>query len=463
MRFIKISLTLSHHLLFYQLGSLRKKNFGERLAIAFEKLGLSFIKIGQMLSMRYEILKESDCIALQRLLDKSNVLPYDLIRDIIETEYKKPISKVFKDFSKTPLGSASVSQVHKAVLFDGRVVAVKVKRPNVDRHIASDIRVLKTLVLIGMIFSKTLRKFKAYTVIVFFEDWMRQDIDFRLEAKNIKIFREQELSNVTDKYEVYCMDIVDDLCTNNIVVMDFVEGIPVNNKKELLANNEYDIYKSIENYTNAMIKNWFRDDLTEYYYQADPHLSNIIALPHGGVANIDCGLIARLSKKEMNLCRKITLAIYFKDADKVIKVATDLAECDYETYRPLLQKDVENYLDRTEEEGLGFWFFGFTKIMVKHNMDFPSYLTTLGRGNVIVDGFIKTYIPEYNAHDLLKKQLKNHAIQYLRDSFTEDDVLRLGYTFIEKMKQANTSNTFFDTMLGDISKFSKAMRGTLDT
>jgi ubiquinone biosynthesis protein len=463
MRFIKICLVASHHLLFYPITSLRSKTLGERLALAFEKLGISFIKIGQTLSLRYDILDEKDCIALQRLLDKANILPYETIRSIIESDYKMPINQVFKEFQRQPLGSASVSQVHKAVTFDGKVVAVKVKRPNVEQHLTSDIRIMKFFALLGMTCSRTLRKFQLYGVVVFFEAWIRQDIDFRLEAKNIKIFREQELSNSSEKYKVFCMDIVDELCTDNVVVMDFVEGIPVSKKKELFENKEYDIYKTIETYMNAIIKNWFRDDISEFFFQADPHLSNIIALPNGGVANIDCGLISRLSKKEMMLCRKITLAIYFKDVDKIIKVASDLADCDYETYRPRLIKDVERYLEQTDDEGLGFWFFGFTKIMVKHNMKYPPYLTTLGRGNVVVDGFIKTYIPEYTAHDLLKKQLKEHAAEYMRNAFNEDDMLRLGYSFVEKMKKTQNTNKIFDIVLDDFARFSKAVHGRLDS
>lgn len=463
MRFIKICFVTSHYLVFYPFTSLRKKSFGERLTIVCEELGISFIKIGQALSLRYDILKEKDCLALQKLLDNANVLSYETIKRIVENEYRNPINRVFKEFSREPLGSASVSQVHKATLFDGRVVAVKVKRPNVAEHLSSDIRVMKTFVIIGMIFSKTLRQFRAYSVVVFFEEWVRQDIDFRLEAKNIKIFRKQELSNKNSEYQVFCMDVVDELCTDNIVVMDFVDGIPVGKKKEILLNENYDVEKSIKTYMNAIVKNWFRDDITEFYFQADPHISNIIALPHGGVANIDCGLICRLSKKEMLLCRKITLAIYFKDVNKIIKVATDLANCDYETYKPLLKKDVEKYLEKTDDEGLGFWFFGFTKILVEHNMRYPTYLTTLGRGNVVVDGFIKTYMPEYTAHDILKKQLKSHASEYMKTSFTDDDALRLGYSIIEKMKKVNDSNELFDNVLRDISKISKSLRGRLDS
>ncbi len=460
MRFFQICFVLSKHLIFYQLTSQRDKEFGERLRISCEILGITFIKFGQGLSMRYDLLPESVCEELQKLLDKANVIPYEVIRDILEKEYKGPHTRIFKEFSREPLGSASVSQVHKAVLHDGRVVAVKIKRPLVDKYLRSDIAILKGMVLFGMIFSKLLRDFRAYEVVTYFDKWIQQDTDFLQEAKNIVAIRKQEeSSNTIESEKMVCMDIVPEFSSKIVIVMDFIDGIPMNHRKEADQNKAYDVEKSIKAYMNASIRTWFREDLSEFYFQADPHLSNILALPGGRAANIDCGLVCHLSKKEALIFKKMIIAIYLKDVKAIVKIAASWGNLDVDDLQKRMEKDMKKYFDKTDEEGIGFWFFELTKIFIKYKIRYPSYLITLGRANTVMDGLITTNIPDYSMIDILGDELRTQTVKRIKKELQGPHLLRIGNVFLTKMKDSLDET---DSMLRAISDVSKALSGEFD-
>jgi ubiquinone biosynthesis protein len=256
------------------------------------------------------------------------------------------------------------------------------------------------------------------------------------------------------------MDVFEDLCTENIVVMEFVEGIPLSRKEEILNNPDYDIEETIHNLVNSAIKSWFIDETEGHYFQADPHLSNILALPGGGVANIDCGLVQRLSRRETRICKNLMLAIYFKDTDRLVRVMTDMCGVDYRKYKDVLADDVTFYLEKVDDEGLGFWFFELTKIFVKHKIDYPTFMITLGRGNVILDGLISTYLPHYSTLDVLGRQLSKRANEHFRDTFDEKYFLRASYALIERAKIKFEKTDPFKESLQLLSDIAQAARGT---
>ncbi len=467
MRFLRISWIFSKYLLFHRLTSYRKEIFGQRLKRALGELGLAFVKIGQVLSMRYDLLSRKDCAALQELLDNVNPIPAEIIIRIIEKEYSGPWNTVFKSFDAIPLGSASVSQVHRAILHDGSVVAVKVKRPDVDAQFANDIRLLKVLARLVALFSRRLRYVQIQELVQYFEAWIKQDLDFTAEVQNMKRIREQYKFGKTnfrsDLGKGVFIAPFEALCTPNIIVMDFVDGIPMNKKEAILADNRYDIEKSIKTYINAAIRNWFREDISSYIFQADPHLSNILALPYGDAANIDCGLISELTRKEAEQCRKLIIAVYMKDLDAVIRIATQMTKVDYETYGPRLRSDLEIYLEQTKDEGLGFWFLEFVKIMIKHRMKFPLFLTTFGRTNLILDGLASTYLPQKTTLDIVGEELRRQAVKELVNNLISADWLQVAYTVSEKVKESPNLITglmdrYFDNPLQMVRDLRNAIR-----
>lgn len=465
MRFLQICWVLCKYLVFYRVTIHRKEILGRRLKLAFGELGLTFIKIGQILSMRYDLLSRKDCQALQELLDNVNPIAFEDILKIIEKEYGKQWHEVFAVLYSEPLGSASVSQVHKAELFDGTKVAVKVKRPEVDNKFLSDIKILKKLASIASFVSPTLHHIQIRDLVSYFENWIKQDLNFPLETKNMRRIKEQYNFGETNfRYDLgkgFFIAPFENLCTENIVVMDFIDGIPMSRINEILSNPDYDIEKSLKTYMSAAMRNWFRDDIETYLFQADPHLSNILALPHGDAANIDCGLVSELTKKEASLCRELIIAVYMQDINKTIKIATKMTGVSYEKYASILKPDLEQYLKKAQGEGFGFWFMEFVRIMIKHRIKFPLFLTTFGRTNLVLDGLMAAYIPEQTTLDIVGEELKRQAVKETLKNLTEINWLKMFYTISEKAKQSpELIANFINDPVRIISKVASELKST---
>lgn len=463
MRFIQICWILCKYSILSPFTAHRSQPLGRRLRFACEELGITFIKMGQLLSMRYDILPQKDCEELQQLLDNVQPIPFDHILHIIECQYRKPYTMIFRQFDARPIGSASVSQVHKAELLDGSVVAVKIKRPDVDYHFLNDIKILKRLARFGEFFSAILRHVQLREIVNQFEAWIIQDLDFVAEVRNMRRILEQykfaQDGFRSDLSPGVFVSPFETLCTSTIIVMDFIDGIPMSHKEEILARPDYDIEKSIKSYVNAAIRNWFRDDTASYIYQADPHLSNILALPHGGAASIDCGLISELSRKDAQRCKDLIMAVYLKDLKKVVKIATEMASVSYEIYGPVLRPDLEHYLEQAPNEGFGFWFLEFARIMVKNKIKFPLFLTTFGRTNLVLDGLVKTYLPDKTTIDLVGEELRRHALKQSVNNLITADWLRLAYTIVEKIHCVpETLTTILNDPLGFLKEISQAIK-----
>ncbi len=464
MRFFQISWTLSKYTIFYKLTIYRHEIFGQRLKRALEDLGITFIKIGQIISMRSDLLSKENSLALRQLLDRVNPIPLPEIYQILEAEYQQPHQLIFKKFHELPLGSASVSQVHKAELFDGSIVAVKIKRPRVDIKFAADIRVMKKLARIGEWLSLTMRNIQAYKLVEYFEDWIKQDLDFRNEVSNIKKIAGQ-YAFATDNFRSDLGRAIfprpfEDLCTANIIVMDFMDGIPMSQKEKIMANPQYDAQKSIKSYANAALRNWFREDTPNYYFQADPHLSNILALPGGDAASIDFGLIASLSKKEARICQDLIIAVYLKDLKRSLAITADMIGVT-EAQLDVMKPDFEKYLEQTSKEGFGFWFLEVVRMCNKHNFKFPLYLATFGRTNLILDGLIQDYLPDQTTLDILGEELHRQALKEIWKNAMDADWLKLSYSLSQKIKEGpQLISKFIDNPLSVISDFIRAVKNS---
>jgi ubiquinone biosynthesis protein len=466
MRSLQIVWILSKYLILYKLTRYRKEIFGQRLKLAFEDLGITFIKIGQILSMRYDLLSEKDCQALQGLLDNVNPIPYETIVAILEREYSKPLGQIFRDFEEKPLGSASVSQVHKAKLFDGSMVAVKVKRPQVDNKFFYDIRILRRLARTAELCSRTLRHVQIREMMDYFEAWIKQDLDFVHEVYNMQRYKEEygfaESKFRSDLGRQIIPRAFENFCTQNIIVMDYIEGIPLNRARQMVDDSKYDIQNSVKLAVNVPIRYWFGREQAVYIYQADPHLSNILALPNGDVANIDFGLIAEISLEEAGLCRDLVLAVYLKDIDKVLHLVANVSHVKPAKLTPDVRADFEDYLIKAQKSGFGYWFMEFAKIMVKHRLKFPLFMTTFGRGYVMTDGMINTYLPGQTTLDIVGVELRRLAFQQATKNILNADWTKLAYVVSEQIRKTPDIVTeFFDDPLTVIAKVARATKGAI--
>ena len=258
-----------------------------------EELGPTFVKAGQILSMRSEILPERFCSELTKLRSDVDPMPYETVIAVLEQEYGGQFGELFDAIGEHPLGSASVAQVHRARLATGEDVAVKVQRPHVQEVMAQDIDIMRSLVRHLTPFFKGEQFLDLTSVVEELWDTFREETDFLVEARNLEEFRR----NNEDCKFVTCPKPYLRLCTKHVVVMDYVDGITISSPARLVEEG-YDLTeigtKLVDNYASQLLDDGF--------FHADPHPGNIEVFG-GQIVFLDLGITGRLSPSLRRIMR----------------------------------------------------------------------------------------------------------------------------------------------------------------
>ncbi|MDX6286946.1 MAG: ubiquinone biosynthesis protein [Frankiales bacterium] len=272
----------------------------ERLAADLEKLGPTFIKVGQLLSTRADLLPPPYIEALARLQDKVEACEFPAIREAVETELGARLSHLFTSFEETPLGSASLAQVHRASLHDGRRVAVKVQRPGIRGQVLEDLDVLGRVVDLLTKHTETGSRLGLSDVFAGFRRTLLEELDYTREAGNLVTLRdvlaEHEMIVVPEPIESYC--------TSRVLTMELLEGRKVSDLGPL-AQLELDGDALAE----ALIHAYLEQLLGAGLVHADPHPGNVLVLDVGGLGLVDVGMVVRLPDSTRKQLVKLLLAI----------------------------------------------------------------------------------------------------------------------------------------------------------
>ena len=377
-----------------------------------EELGPTFVKAGQILSMRSEILPESFTRELSRL--RSDVAPMDreTVLEALRGEYDRPIEEVFDAIDDRPLGSASVAQVHKARLVTGELVAVKIQRPHVQETMAQDISIMRSLARhMGRLMGD--EQFVDVQSVVD-ELWQsfREETDFLVEARSLEEFRHDN----ADCAFVDCPRPHMELCTRHVVVMDYVEGIPIDDFSRLREEG-YDLreigVKLVDNYAGQMLDDGF--------FHADPHPGNLV-VRDGRIVYLDLGIMGRLSSHDRHALRDMVAAVGRRDAaglaDGLLRFSasgtqgTDLAH---------LLSDLDAILadfgsaDLSELD-LGAFLNSLVSMARRCGIELPGSVTMLARSLVTLEGVVDAMLPDDSMVDIVRRHLEAHA--------SVEDVLR---------------------------------------
>ncbi|MGL5173936.1 MAG: ABC1 kinase family protein, partial [Olsenella sp.] len=296
----------------------------ESLRRLLEELGPTFVKAGQILSMRSEILPESFTHELAKLRTDVEPMDRETVLQALRDEYDKPIEEIFDAIDDRPLGSASVAQVHKAKLVTGELVAVKVQRPHVQEIMAQDIAIMRSLTKYMDRFMGDEQFLDLQSVMDELWQSFREETDFLVEARSLEEFRR----NNADCAYVSCPRPFPTLCTRHVVVMDFVQGIPIDQTKRL-EEAGYDLSeigtKLVDNYTKQMIDDGF--------FHADPHPGNLV-ISGGKIVYLDLGIMGRLSSHDRKALADMVEAVAKLDsaglADGLIRFSiSDTSKIDH--------------------------------------------------------------------------------------------------------------------------------------
>jgi len=308
-------------------NSEKYKKSAIRLRENFQKLGSTFIKLGQMLSSRPDIVGPQLSAELRNLLDHEPEIPFADIKTILEKELKVPFHTVFTTFDEKALATASIAQVHRAKLHKGTIVAVKVQRPNIDTLIQGDLQVLR-YVASFLDFLGIGQQIKVGYIYQEFADWITNELDFQVEGRRADKFRE----NMANIEGIVIPKIYWEHTTQKILVMQFLDGPTLNHlldeMKKQGVTSLYDL--KLKNRINPdilihrTIAAVAKQALSDRYFHGDLHPANIIILPHNTVAFVDFGIIGTLDNQEYMEMVLTMLALVENDPESLLKAVLTL-------------------------------------------------------------------------------------------------------------------------------------------
>ncbi len=316
---------------------IEKKSRPERLRMAMEELGPTFIKLGQLLSTRPDFVPPAYLSELAKLQDDVAPFPAEAVDDIFFAETGKKIGDLFQSFEKQPMAAASIGQVHRATLLDGSEVVVKVQRPDIEEVIAVDLEILAH---IASLMEQYLEEVQGHRPTVIVEEFARslaREIDYTVESFNALRFARQFKGNPA----IYVPAIYSDLCTERILVMEYVKGVKISHI-ETLRQQGADLRLLAERGANLIMEQIF----VHGFFHADPHPGNITILPDNVVCFLDFGMMGRLSRKD---CEDFTDLVFYivarherRVTESVLKLTIQYDEVD----RDALARDLAELLDR---------------------------------------------------------------------------------------------------------------------
>lgn len=362
----------------------------EEFRAVFEELGPSFVKIGQTLSTRSEILPKAYCEELTKLQTECDPLPFEQILVALRAIYGEEYGQIFKSVDPKPLGSASLAQVHKAKLVTGETVAVKIQRPGVKFTMAQDIDIMRGLARKMSRFIKGDAMIDPIGIVEEMWDTFVEETDFRREAENLQTFKELNKDCVfIDSPYVYT-----EYSGEYVLVMEYIEGINISHSDELLAAG-YDLAEIGE----KLLDNYATQVLDHGFFHADPHPGNII-IREGKIVYIDLGIMGRLTPAERAGFARIIHAVSVQSsselADALISFAVSRGSGQVDHAK--LLADTDNIL-RTyascdvSDLDIGAFLNDVLVVTRASKCQMPSTITNVARGIVTVEGTVAPYIP----------------------------------------------------------------------
>ena len=364
----------------------------EELASDIERMGPTFIKLAQLMSTRADLLPQAYIDALTRLQDKVGPFPFTEVEQIVNTELGVRISKAFADFDSQPMAAASLGQVHRALMRDGRDVVVKVQRPGIREEMSKDLEVLGEIASFLDAHTEAGRKYEFTPLLEEFRKSLLHELDYRLEARNLAVFAD----NLRDFERIVVPQHVEDYTTSRVLTMEYIRGKKITSLSPL-AKIELDGYQLAEHLFQA----YMQQILVDGFFHADPHPGNVFLTDDGRVALIDLGMVARVSPRFQENLIQLLLSISEgrgdETADMTIKMGEPKLNFDEKSFRRSVSDLVlQSQNAQLENIDAGRVVLRITQISGDCNFRLPPDFTMIAKTLLNLDQVVHTLDPKFD-------------------------------------------------------------------
>ncbi|KFF01953.1 ABC1 kinase family protein [Chryseobacterium luteum] len=411
----------------------------ERIRLVLEELGPTFVKLGQTFSNREDLLPPELIQELQKLQDKVDMVDMD-VEEILENEFNISVKDHFLEIQKEPLATASIAQVYKAVLLDGSTVILKLKKADVQTVIEDDLLLIKDLEKLISAYSEIGEKLNLKQAISTFEKSLLEEVSLINEKENILHFAR----NFKNHKETYVPKIYEEYSNNNILCMEFIDGIKVTDKVSLLAH-DIDPVKVSE-----VGLRLFVSQILDYgFFHADPHAGNILVKKDGKIVFIDFGAVGKIQPNDKEILESLIVSFVAKNSHKIVRYLKKMAVSYEIPDERRFENDVEDILNFVHSSSLQDInvqvIINKMKDILKDNrLYMPDYFYLLFKGISLIEGVGRTINPDL---DIVKS-----LHPYTRKIFTK------------KIKPKNLLKTGMDRMMNftdNVDEIPKELRSVL--
>jgi ubiquinone biosynthesis protein len=379
----------------------------EAFAADLQALGPAFVKIGQALSIRPDLLPPAYLKALECLQDDTAPVPFEAIRATIEKELGVRLSQAFSRFDAEPLAAASLAQVHSAAMQDGREVVVKVQRPGIAEEIRADIGVLRKLATAADVLTEQGRRVLFVQWVTEMSETLAEELDYCQEADNLRQFR-AHLANYPD---LFVPAPIGDFSTRRVLTMERVEGTKVNVATGLRRTEE-----PLDRYADDLIRAYLDQIFVHGLVHADPHPGNVM-LTNQGLALIDLGMVARLSPRMRDALLLLFAAAVDGDGDEVARQTVTLGErlelFDEKRWLRRCNRLIARFATQSEHVkfGAGGLMIELTRESVAAGLRPPPEVALLARTLLALEGVAELLNPDASPRDVVREHLRSIVAQ----------------------------------------------------
>lgn len=378
-----------------------------RLRLVFQELGTTYIKLGQTLSTRPDLVGNEIADELKLLQENNPPVPYNEIKEQIEKELGDSVENLFKEFDKNPIGTASIGQVHKATLHSGEKVAVKIQKQGIYDIVETDLRILKFIGEKSNKYVPITRTYNLPGIVSEFERSIKKEMDYTNELINM-----QHLTHDFRKdYTVHIPTSYPDYSTNKILTMEFIDGLKISDLFE----------KEIQGYDKKLIADrgvraYFKQIFENGFFHADPHPGNIYILEDNIICFLDEGMMGILSKDFQENLAELIIFFMNRDIPNLIRQLTYMDIITGKTNIQVLEDDMEDMMSRYYGNDLKQMEGGLDDLihlMTKHDVTLPKEFVLMARGIAMIEESGRKLDPEINVFELLKPSVRKIAMKKL--------------------------------------------------
>jgi len=369
-----------------------------RLRLVLEELGPTFIKLGQLLSTRSDLLAADYIDELAKLQDEVPRFPFHTVKERVQMELGDNLDDIFLSFEKDPLAAASIGQVHRATLKTGEQVVVKVQRPGINATTEVDIEILYDLAALVDRHAPWGENYSVVEVVEEFDHMLQEELDFTREGKHIKTFRQ----NFANDSHIFAPSVNWEYTTGKILTMEYLEGIKLT-KPELLNRQKIDKKAIARRLTDAMLRQIFMHG----FFHADPHPGNLMVVQRGKIAFIDFGIVGRLDEEVRDKITNLVLGLVNRSTQDIIRAIVSLGAIPGSTDFNSLRRDIDRLrqkyyeiplMDVSLSESLG----DIMQITFDYNIRVPTEFTLLVKALITMEGIAAKLDPDLSIMEVVE-------------------------------------------------------------